>query len=89
MRAGKHLFSGWRMVSGRCQSKEPMLRTYFSLIASAAQQASMPIVSVGPFAGFCGNAPPPATNRFETSHDWSTNHFLSPRHRRCACSVTP
>src|SRR3954452_10174212 len=29
----------------------------------------MPIVSVGPFAGFCGNALPPTTNRFEPSHD--------------------
>src|ERR1700732_4839167 len=29
----------------------------------------MPVVAVGPFAGFWGNALPPTTNRFETSHD--------------------
>src|SRR5688572_19191765 len=48
----------------------PGFLTYVSLIPSAAQHASMPIVSVGPCAAFCGNALPPTTKRFGTSHDW-------------------
>ena len=40
-----------------------------SLMPSAAQHASMPMVPVGPCAPFCGNALPPTTNRFGTSQD--------------------
>src|SRR5215468_12641357 len=36
----------------------------------------MPIVSVGPLAGCCGNALPPTTNKFETSHD--RRYLLTP-----------
>jgi hypothetical protein len=43
---------------------------YVSFMLSAAQHASMPMVAVGPCAGFCGNELPPTTNRFGTSYDW-------------------
>src|SRR5664279_119354 len=56
-------------IAGQPLINAPGFFRYCSLIASAAQHASVAIVPVGALALCCGNALPPTTNTLGTSHD--------------------